>query len=198
MLTTCFACAQRDAERHIGRAAHDRVVPHQGEADSDASPLHDRGVRVVVSLPGVVSWSTTCKIGSKPFPGTGLARTIYFSILIPHVILAAVVPLTITSRSAEGLRRDDARHRTPPAKVTLPLWIFVSVTGVDRVCVMLYQDEVVVRGSSGGGGKGKKKKKRSKKQKKKKKKKNPPTGATQWDKIFRGAHLTPSRFCCGP
>jgi uncharacterized membrane protein YozB (DUF420 family) len=77
------------------------------------------------------------QIGSKPFPGTGLARTIYFSILIPHVVLAAVVlPLAITTLR-RGLRRDDTRHR-PLAKITLPLWLFVSVTGV-VVYVMLYQ-----------------------------------------------------------
>jgi uncharacterized membrane protein YozB (DUF420 family) len=77
------------------------------------------------------------QIGSKPFPGTGLARTIYFSILIPHVILAAVVlPMAIVTLR-RGLRRDDARHR-PLAKITFPLWLFVSVTGV-IVYVMLYQ-----------------------------------------------------------
>jgi uncharacterized membrane protein YozB (DUF420 family) len=76
------------------------------------------------------------QIGSKPFPGTGLLRVVYFSILIPHVTLAiAVVPLAITTL-LRGLRRDDARHRRI-AKITLPLWLFVSVTGV-IVYAMLY------------------------------------------------------------
>src|SRR4029079_9481127 len=45
--------------------------------------------------------------GSKPFPGTGVIRAIYFSILIPHVTLAAVVlPLAIVTLR-RGLRRDD-------------------------------------------------------------------------------------------
>ncbi|MEZ5316622.1 MAG: DUF420 domain-containing protein [Vicinamibacterales bacterium] len=75
--------------------------------------------------------------GSKPFPGTGIARTIYFAILIPHVVLAAVVlPLAIVTLR-RGLRRDDARHRRI-ARWTLPLWLFVSVTGV-VVYLMLYQ-----------------------------------------------------------
>lgn len=75
--------------------------------------------------------------GSKPFPGTGLARYVYFSILIPHVTLAAVVlPLAIITLR-RGLRRDDARHRRL-ARWTLPVWLFVSVTGV-IVYVMLYQ-----------------------------------------------------------
>ena len=74
--------------------------------------------------------------GSKPFPGTGLLRTVYFAILIPHVILAAaVVPLALLTLR-RGLRRDDARHRAI-ARWTLPIWLFVSVTGV-IVYVMLY------------------------------------------------------------
>ena len=75
--------------------------------------------------------------GSKPYPGTGILRTVYFSILIPHVILAAaVVPLAWTTLR-RGLRRDDVRHRRI-ARWTLPLWLFVSVTGV-IVYVMLYR-----------------------------------------------------------
>lgn len=76
------------------------------------------------------------QVGSKPFPGTGLLRTVYFAILIPHVILAAaVVPLALVTLR-RGLRRDDARHRAL-ARWTLPIWLFVSVTGV-IVYLMLY------------------------------------------------------------
>jgi uncharacterized membrane protein YozB (DUF420 family) len=75
--------------------------------------------------------------GSRPFPGTGLARTVYFSILIPHVILAAtVLPLAVITLR-RGLRRDDARHRRI-ARWTFPIWLFVSVSGV-VVYLMLYQ-----------------------------------------------------------
>lgn len=74
--------------------------------------------------------------GSRPYQGTGWMRTLYFSILIPHVILAAaVVPLAIVTLR-RGLRRDDIRHRRI-ARITLPIWLFVSVTGV-IVYVMLY------------------------------------------------------------
>jgi len=75
--------------------------------------------------------------GSKPFPGTGVLRTVYFSILIPHVILAAaVLPLAIITLR-RGLRMDVTRHRRI-AKITLPIWLFVSVTGV-VVYLMLYR-----------------------------------------------------------
>ena len=76
------------------------------------------------------------QVGSKPYPGVGLMRTIYFSILIPHVILAAaVLPLAIVTLW-RGLSMDVARHRKI-ARITLPIWLFVSVTGV-VVYFMLY------------------------------------------------------------
>jgi len=77
------------------------------------------------------------QVGSRPFPGTGWLRIVYFSILIPHVVLAAVVlPMALVTLR-RGLRRDDRRHRAL-ARWTLPIWWFVSVTGV-AVYVMLYQ-----------------------------------------------------------
>jgi putative membrane protein len=77
------------------------------------------------------------QVGSRPFTGTGLLRTIYFAILIPHVVLAAaVLPLAIVTLR-RGLAMDVARHRKI-AKITLPIWLFVSVTGV-VVYLMLYR-----------------------------------------------------------
>jgi putative membrane protein len=76
------------------------------------------------------------QVGSKPFPGTGAARAVYFSILVPHVVLAAaVLPMAILTLR-RGLARNDAAHRRI-ARVTLPVWLFVSVTGV-VVYLMLY------------------------------------------------------------
>ena len=76
-------------------------------------------------------------VGSKPFTGTGLIRTVYFAILIPHVILAAAVLPPILITFTRGLRRDDLRHHKI-ARKTLPVWLFVSVTGV-IVYLMLYR-----------------------------------------------------------
>jgi len=77
------------------------------------------------------------RIGSMPFRGTGAVRTVYFSILLTHTILAVVIlPLVgiTVARAARG--RFDAHARI--ARVTLPLWLYVSVTGV-VVYWMLYQ-----------------------------------------------------------
>ncbi len=77
------------------------------------------------------------QVGSVPYPGTGVWRVIYFSILIPHVILAAaVLPLALVTLR-RGWVRNDAAHRAI-AKITLPIWLFVSVTGV-LVYLMLYR-----------------------------------------------------------
>ena len=75
-------------------------------------------------------------IGSKPYPGTGIMRAVYFTILIPHVILAAVTLPFIIVTFVRGLRRQDDRHRRV-ARWTMPVWLFVSVSGV-IVYVMLY------------------------------------------------------------
>jgi uncharacterized membrane protein YozB (DUF420 family) len=77
------------------------------------------------------------QVGSVPFKGTGLIRTIYFAVLIPHVILAAaIVPLIIITAS-RGLSAKYDKHKRI-ARWTLPLWLYVSITGV-IVYVMLYQ-----------------------------------------------------------
>lgn len=77
------------------------------------------------------------RVGSVPYRGSGWHRPLYFSILISHTILAAaIVPLAIvTLRRALG--GDFARHARL-ARVTLPIWIYVSVTGV-VVYLMLYR-----------------------------------------------------------
>ena len=76
-------------------------------------------------------------MGSVPYQGTGLWRVTYFAILIPHVILAAAVPPLALVTLRRGLVRSDAAHRAI-ARITLPIWLFVSVTGV-LVYLMLYQ-----------------------------------------------------------
>ncbi|HET7712691.1 MAG TPA: DUF420 domain-containing protein [Thermoanaerobaculia bacterium] len=63
------------------------------------------------------------------FTGTGWVRSLYFSILISHTILAVViVPLAILS-VVNGLKMRVPQHRRV-ARWTFPLWLYVSVTGV--------------------------------------------------------------------
>ena len=75
--------------------------------------------------------------GSKHFPGQGWIRPVYFSILLTHTVLAAaIVPLVLITLS-RGLKARYDRHRAI-ARWTLPIWLYVSVTGV-VVYWMLYR-----------------------------------------------------------
>ena len=74
--------------------------------------------------------------GSTPFQGQGWVRPVYFSILISHTILAAaIVPLVLITLTRALKERFDAHARI--ARWTLPIWFYVSVTGV-IIYLMLY------------------------------------------------------------
>ncbi|MGH7200439.1 MAG: DUF420 domain-containing protein [Planctomycetaceae bacterium] len=73
---------------------------------------------------------------TKPFEGTGPIRVAYFVILISHVILAALVPWMALLTLYQAFRGQWRRHRRT-AKVTFPIWLYVSVTGV-VIYLMLY------------------------------------------------------------
>jgi uncharacterized membrane protein YozB (DUF420 family) len=76
------------------------------------------------------------RVGSVPFRGEGAARALYFAILIPHTLGAmAALPLVLVTAARAARGRFEAHRRL--ARVTLPLWLFVSVTGV-VVYLMLY------------------------------------------------------------
>jgi putative membrane protein len=76
------------------------------------------------------------QVGSVPFHGAAWLRPVYVGILVPHIVLAAVVvPLALTTMHRAWRGRFD-RHRRL-ARVTLPIWLYVSVSGV-LVYVLLY------------------------------------------------------------
>jgi uncharacterized membrane protein YozB (DUF420 family) len=77
------------------------------------------------------------QVGSRPFPGTGGARTFYFVILISHTVLAAAVPFLAIVTVWRAGRGRYAQHKRI-ARWTLPIWLYVSVTGV-AVYWMLYR-----------------------------------------------------------
>jgi len=73
---------------------------------------------------------------SRRFAGIGAVRGVYYTILISHVLLAATVPVLATVTIYRGLKGDWLRHKRS-ARWTLPIWLYVSVTGV-IIYVMLY------------------------------------------------------------
>jgi uncharacterized membrane protein YozB (DUF420 family) len=77
------------------------------------------------------------QVGSVRFPGTGAARTVYFTVLISHTLLAAAVPV-LAGITVVRAFRGRFQHHMRIARWTLPIWLYVSVTGV-VVYWMLYQ-----------------------------------------------------------
>ena len=75
--------------------------------------------------------------GATRFQGAGIVRPIYFTILTTHTILAIVIVPLVILTFYRALRNDFARHRRI-ARITLPLWLYVCVSGV-IVYLMLYQ-----------------------------------------------------------
>jgi len=75
--------------------------------------------------------------GSVRFRGTGGVRTFYLTVLLTHTVLAAVVPfLAVTTIVLARKGRFETHRRL--ARVTLPIWLYVSVTGV-VIYLMLYR-----------------------------------------------------------
>lgn len=76
-------------------------------------------------------------VGSVKFQGTGTIRVVYFSVLLTHTVLAVVnVPLVVLTL-LRAFKGDRERHKKI-ARITLPVWLYVSVTGV-VVYWMLYR-----------------------------------------------------------
>lgn len=81
--------------------------------------------------------STYTDSHGKPFSGTGSIRTLYYGILLSHVVLAAVVPIGTIGCLWHGFRENWKTHRIWGV-VTFPIWLYVSVTGV-IIYWMLYR-----------------------------------------------------------
>ena len=75
-------------------------------------------------------------VGSVRFQGAGWVRPVYFTILISHTLLAVSLLVLVPITLARALRERFDRHRAI-ARWTLPLWMYVSVTGV-VIYLMLY------------------------------------------------------------
>ena len=76
-------------------------------------------------------------VGSVRFSGEGWVRRLYLGILLTHTVLAAAVPVLALVTLSRALRRHFPRHRAI-ARWTLPIWLYVSVTGV-VIYWMLYR-----------------------------------------------------------
>jgi uncharacterized membrane protein YozB (DUF420 family) len=110
------------------RIARRRVAAHR------AAMLAAVGVSVLF-LVGYITYHLSAPI--FVFRGHGLIRPVYYTLLISHVLLAAVATPLVLVTVWRGLHRDDVRHRRW-ARWTWPVWMYVSVSGV-VVYLMLYR-----------------------------------------------------------
>jgi hypothetical protein len=124
---------ERVPERHCHDLARMATIASAGTRSRSCG--HDRGVRdSVLFLIFYVIYHYN--VSSVKFPGEGLARTLYLLMLFTHVVLAALVPVLAIVTLTLGLRGSLVRHRRL-ARWTLPIWLYVSVTGV-VIYVVLY------------------------------------------------------------
>jgi uncharacterized membrane protein YozB (DUF420 family) len=75
-------------------------------------------------------------VGHVPFTGQGAVRTVYFAILITHILLAVTVPVLAIAMFVLALKGRWEAHRRL-GRITMPIWLYVSVTGV-VIYLMLY------------------------------------------------------------
>ena len=93
---------------------------------------------LVVSIVFLCSYLTYhFEHGATRFAGEGFARPLYFTILLTHTVLAVVIVPLVAVTFVRALRQNFVKHRRI-ARITLPLWLYVCVTGV-IVYLMLYQ-----------------------------------------------------------
>lgn len=76
-------------------------------------------------------------VGSVKFKGEGAIRYVYLTILLTHVILAMAIAVLVPKTFWHAFKNDLEKHRRI-AKITFPIWLYVSITGV-VIYLMLYQ-----------------------------------------------------------
>ena len=100
----------------------------------------------MVSVVFLASYLTYhAQVGSVKFQSQGWIRPVYFTVLLSHTVLAAVVAPFVLITLYRALRGQFDRHRRV-ARITWPVWIYVSVTGV-VVYLMLYHLDPRLSGS---------------------------------------------------
>ena len=88
-------------------------------------------------LVGYITYHALRRGHPTPFGGVGAIRTVYFTMLVSHILLAFSIVFLVPRTFVLALRGDFARHRAW-ARVTFPIWFYVSITGV-LVYFFLYQ-----------------------------------------------------------
>jgi uncharacterized membrane protein YozB (DUF420 family) len=110
------------------------ILMRQKKIEAHRNIMVAAGVTSLLFLTSYVIYHL--QAGSVKFQGEGAARPIYFTILISHVLLAIVIAMLVPMTFWRAYKQDFERHRKI-ARITFPIWLYVSVTGV-VIYVMLY------------------------------------------------------------
>jgi uncharacterized membrane protein YozB (DUF420 family) len=110
------------------------VLVRQRKLDAHRNVMIAAGVTSVLFLASYVVYHL--QAGSVKFQGQGAVRPVYFTILISHVILAIVIAVLVPMTFWRAFKNDLERHKKI-ARITFPIWVYVSVTGV-VIYLMLY------------------------------------------------------------
>jgi protein SCO1/2/putative membrane protein len=148
-LQALFACARKLDQPALGALptinaslnAASALLLLVGWASIRRGQAKQHAAAMIAALAASASFLTCylyyhAQVGSVPFQGEGFARRVYFAVLGSHTVLAIViVPLIVTAVVHAARKRFAAHARV--TRVTLPLWLYVSITGV-FVYLMLY------------------------------------------------------------
>lgn len=106
------------------------VFIKQGKREAHRAALLSAGAVSAVFLVGYVAHKVLVRGVHTPFGGENPAlRAVYYTMLFSHIVLAMVIAWLVPKTFAIALKGDYERHRRW-ARVTFPLWLYVSVTGV--------------------------------------------------------------------
>ena len=113
------------------------VLIKSGRKEAHRRVMLTAAVVSALFLIGYLTYHAKMRGLHTPFGGTGAIRTVYLVILWTHIPLAALIAFLVPRTFLFAIRGDFARHRAW-ARITFPIWLYVSVTGV-LVYFFLYQ-----------------------------------------------------------
>ena len=113
------------------------VLIKSGRKEAHRRVMLTAAVVSALFLVGYVTHKILIRGVHTPFGGEGAIRTLYYVMLVSHIILAITIAWLVPRTFLFAIRGDFARHRAW-ARITFPIWFYVSVTGV-LVYFFLYQ-----------------------------------------------------------
>lgn len=114
------------------------ILIKQGKRDAHRAAMLSAGVVSAIFLVGYVTHKILMKGVHTPFGGESPAlRAFYYTMLFSHIVLAIAIAFLVPKTFAIALKGDFERHKRW-ARITFPIWLYVSVTGV-LVYFFLYQ-----------------------------------------------------------